>query len=85
MLGLPSPKLAKYLRGQWSSWFCQYLGVPIPKLQQAASPQLVCPCNKYIIDVHSDRIHNCKKHTGSWKDSHETILTALEQDLQRLA
>jgi hypothetical protein len=57
------------------TWFCQYLGVPIPKLQQAAWPQLVCSCNKHIID----HIHTCKKHTGSWKDAHETILTALEQ------
>jgi hypothetical protein len=29
--------------------------------------------------VHGDHIHTCKKHTGSRKDAHETILTALEQ------
>jgi hypothetical protein len=63
----------------WTSWFCQYLGVPIPKLLQAASLQLVCPCNWHINDVHSDHIHTCKKHTGSLKDSHQTILTAMEQ------
>ena len=28
-----------------------------PKLQQAASTQLVCPRNQHIIDVHSDHIH----------------------------
>ena len=66
-------------KATWSSWFCQYIGVPIPKLQQATSPQLVCPCNRHIIDVHGDHIHTCKKHTGSRKDAHETILTALEQ------
>ena len=53
--------------------------MPIPKLQQATSPQLVCPCSRHIIDVHGDHIHTCKKHTGSRKDAHETILTALEQ------
>ena len=40
-------------RATWSSWFCQYIGVP----QQAASPQLVCPCNRHIIDVYGDHIH----------------------------
>jgi hypothetical protein len=56
-----------------SSWFCQYLGVRIPKLQQAASPQLVCPCDRHII-VHGDHIH-----TYSLKDANRTILPALEQ------
>jgi hypothetical protein len=54
-------------KATWSSWFCQYIGVPILKLQQSASPQLVCPCNRHIIDVHGDHIHTCKKHTGSRK------------------
>ena len=70
---------AEERKAAWTSWFCQYLGVPIPKLQQAASPQPVCPRNKRIIDVHGDHIHTRKKHTGSRKDAQETILTALEQ------
>ena len=40
---------AEERKAAWSSWFCQYLGVPIPKLQQASSPQLVCPCNKSTV------------------------------------
>ena len=56
-----------------------YIGMQIPKLQQATSQQLACPCSRHIIDVHGDHVHTCKKHTGSRKDAHETILTALEQ------
>ena len=55
---------AEERKAVWSSWFCQYLGVPIPKLQQSESPQLVCPCHKHIIDVHGDHIHTC----SSWCD-----------------
>ena len=78
----------------WTSWFCQYLGVPIPQMQQLAGgqdgsrprqqgdsqpPPLVCHCNRHVIDTHGDHIHTCKKHTGSTKDAHDTILDALEQ------
>jgi len=82
-------------KSAWTSWFCQYLGVPIPQLQQLAGrqnadrpgqhgdvppPPLVCPCcNRHGIDPHGDHIHTCKKHTGSTKDAHETILDALQK------
>ena len=68
--------------------------MPIPQLQQLAGgqdgsrsgqqgdsqpPPLVRPCSRHVIDTHGDRIHTCKKHTGSTKDAHETILDALEK------
>ena len=52
-------------KAAYSSWFCQYLGVPIPKLQQAASPQIGCPCHRHNIDVHVDHIPTCKKHKAA--------------------
>ena len=42
-------------------------------------PPLVCHCNRHVIDTYGDHIHTCKKHTGSTKDAHDTILDALEQ------
>ena len=42
-------------------------------------PPLVCPCHRHVIDAHGDQIHACKKHTGSTKDAHETILDALQK------
>ena len=68
--------------------------MPIPQLLQLAgcqdadglgqhvdgpTPPLVCLCNRHVIDPHGDHIHTCKKHTGSTKDAHDTILDALEQ------
>ena len=53
----PSTWQVEERRATWPSWFCQYIGLHIPKLKQAASPQLICPCNQHIIDVHGDHIH----------------------------
>jgi len=40
----------------------------------------VCACGRQVIDEFGDRIHSCKKHTGSTKTkaAHETLLDALE-------
>ena len=81
-------------KSAWTSWFCQYLGVPIPQLLLLARrqdadrssqrsdqppPPLVCPCHRHVIDSHGDHIHTCWQHTGSTKDAHETILDALQK------
>ena len=81
-------------KSAWTSWFCQYLGVPIPQLlllarrQEADRPSqssdqppppLVCPCHQHVIDTYGDHIHTCRQHTGSTKDARETILDALQQ------
>ena len=64
---------------QRKSWFCQYLGVPIPQLLQPAGrqhadrsdphgdgspPPLVCPRNRHVINAHGDHIRTC----SSWCD-----------------
>ena len=84
-------------KSAWTSWFCQYLGVLIPQLLQLAGrqdadrsgqhgdrppPPLVCPCHRHVVDTHGDHIRTCKKHTGSTKNAHETILDALEKICQ---
>jgi len=75
---------ASLMAGGGAQGCVDFLVLPAPwcAYPQAAAgciASAVCPCDKHIIDVHGDHIHTCKKHTGSRKDAHETILTALEQ------
>ena len=62
----------------WQSWFCQFLGVPIPERGPLCKAQRVCACGRQVIDEYGDDVHSCKKHTGSTKSAHETILDAVE-------
>jgi hypothetical protein len=72
-------------KSAWTSWFFQYLAVSIPQLLQLAGRQdgdrsgQHGDGNRHVIDAHGDHIHTCKKHTGSTKDAHETILDALQK------
>ena len=63
---------------QDESWFCQFLGVPLTQLVPLAREGRVCACGRHVIDEFGDHIHSCKKHTGSTKAAHETLLDALE-------
>jgi len=60
------------------SWFCQLLGVPLNQLVPLAREGRVCACGRHVIDEFGDHIHSCKKHTGSTKAAHETLLDVLE-------
>ena len=62
----------------WQSWFCQFLGEPIPALRTISEEQRVCACGRHVIDGYGDHVHTCKKHTGSTKAAHETVLDAVE-------
>ncbi len=62
----------------WQSWFCQFLGVPIPALGPLWKEQRVCACGRHVIDEYGDHVHSCKKHSGSTKSAHETVLDAVE-------
>ena len=64
---------------EWEGWFCQFLGEPIPALEKLWREQRVCACGRHIIDAFGDHVHACKKHTGSRKAAHETILDAIEE------
>ena len=64
---------------EWEAWFCQFLGEPIPALEKLWREQRVCACGRHIIDAFGDHVHACKKHTGSRKAAHETILDAIEE------
>ena len=64
---------------EWEAWFCQFLGEPIPALEKLWREKRVCACGRHIIDVFGDHVHACKKHTGSRKAAHETILDAIEE------
>ena len=63
---------------EYESYFCQLLGVPLPQLVPLAREGRVCACGRHVIDEFGDHIHSCKKHTGSTKAAHETLLDALE-------
>ena len=60
----------------WTSWFCQYLGIAIPAL---TGPQCFCNCGRFVLDVLGDHSHTCPQHSGSTKDAHEHILSAVEK------
>ena len=62
----------------WISFFCQFLGVPIPALEKLANKQYVCACGRHTIDGYGDHIHSCKHHTGSIKAAHEQVLDAIQ-------
>ena len=34
----------------------------------------VYACGRHVIDEYGDHVHSCKKHTGSTKSAHETVL-----------
>ena len=40
--------------------------------------QRVCACGRHVIDEYGDHVHSCKKHSGSTKSAHETVLDAVE-------
>merc|ERR1712070_1048902 len=41
----------------WQSWFCQFLGVPIPALGPLWKEQRVCACGRHVIDEYGDHVH----------------------------
>jgi hypothetical protein len=57
---------------------CQFLGEPIQALEKLWREKRVCACGRHVIDAFGDHVHACKKHTGSRKAAHETILDAIE-------
>jgi hypothetical protein len=63
---------------QDESWFFQLLGVPLTQLVPLAREGRVCACGRHVIDEFGDHMHLCKKHTGSTKAAHETLLDALD-------
>jgi hypothetical protein len=63
---------------EWEAWFCQFLGEPIPAREKLQREKRVCACGRHIIDAFGDHVLACKKHTGSRKAAHETILDAIE-------
>jgi hypothetical protein len=61
----------------WTSYNCQYLGVPIPHLAKFKHHE--CPCKRFAIDVFGDHLHTCTQHAGATSGAHEHILNALQR------
>jgi len=64
----------------WTSWFCQFLGIDIPAL---TGPHRLCNCGRFVLDALGDHSHTCSQHSGSTKDAHEHILSAVEKVVKR--
>jgi hypothetical protein len=61
----------------WTSYHCQYLGLPIPHLAEFKHHE--CPCKRFAIDDFGDHLHTCTQHAGATSGAHEHILTALQR------
>ena len=61
----------------WTSYNCQYMGVPIPHLVELSHHE--CPCKRFAIDALGDHLHTCTQHAGATSGAHEHILTALQR------
>ena len=46
----------------WSSWFCQVIGMPLPALVPVRDR--ICACGRHHFDAHGDHIHTCRGHEG---------------------
>ena len=53
-------------------------GLPARSLGPFWKELRVCACTRHVIDEYSDHVHSCKKHTGSTKFAHETVLDAAQ-------
>ena len=47
-------------------------------LRTPRSRVLESACGRHVIDEYGDHVHSCKKHSGSTKSAHETVLDAVE-------
>jgi hypothetical protein len=73
------PTHAPVTASEWEAWLCQFLGVPVPALEKLAREKhLRLRPPRHRRDESGDHVHACKKHTGSRKAAHETILDAIE-------
>ena len=52
--------------------------MPLPGAWTLWKEQRVCACGRHVIDEYGDHVHFCKKHSGSTKSAHETVLDAVE-------
>ena len=65
----------------WSSWFCQVIGMPLPALVPVRDR--ICACGRHHFDAHGDHVHTCKKYPRNRSDAHQLLLKALQSICQR--
>ena len=65
--------------GEWQSWFCQFLGAPLPSMVTLRNNNRRCPCSQHpLYDVHGDHISTCANHMGNRTRAHNHVLACLE-------
>ena len=67
---------------EWQTWFCQYLGVPLPSMAALRCGRRQCSCHRASYDEYGDHINACRKHWGNWHRAHDRILTCLQSLFQ---
>ena len=65
-----------FTTGEWQSWFCMYLGLPLPSMCALSTNNRRCPCRR-TYDVNGDHILTCCHHKANWTRCHNHILACL--------
>ena len=55
---------------EWQTWFCQYLGAPLPSIDPMLRNQRMCFCRQTTHDAYGDHINTCPTHSGNWYRAH---------------
>ena len=63
---------------EWQTWFCQYLGVPLPSMAALRRSRRLCSCGRTWYDEYGDHINTCQKHSGNWQRAHNHPLASLK-------
>ena len=65
-----------FTTGEWQSWFCMYLGLPLPSMCALGANNRRCPCQRPY-DVNGDHILTCCHHKATRTRCHNHILACL--------
>ena len=68
--------------GEWQSWVCQFLGVPLPSMLALCANNRKCPCHRPY-DPHADHVNTCIhcKHLSIQAHNHfQDSLVSLARD-----
>ena len=65
-----------FTTGEWQSWFCMFLGLPLPSMCAQSANNRRCPCRR-TYDVNGDHILTCCLHKANRTRCHNHILACL--------
>ena len=65
-----------FTTGEWESWFCMFLGLPLPSMCALTANNRRCPCQRPY-DVNGDHILTCVHHKATRTRCHNHILACI--------